>query len=296
MRATIFILFILVLVFSASCVFAQDDVYYKPNNKQKKEKDFNPKKRKINSGYVFIDGKYMEPPYRCKVKGNSLYINNQKACAGPTYRRAIELKKKDIYRAGYPPCVSEDSDWDDRKNCKIEGLNVSYDYMMGMYYLKKYKVDVAYDSIVNYYRHYPNVVSFEEFEDLGSGFYKIICYNGYETLFQFRKDNFIKKYSEKKSQKTNVALERYSEVFKSGLNEGWGFFFNSELSFEKNSSLTESDLIKICMYGSLDSIPSEIMKTFFTNNIKDVINTVLKEYENNYNFKNRIHKSKKMSN
>ena len=42
MRATIFILFILVLVFSASCVFAQDDVYYKPNNKQKKEK-----KRKI---------------------------------------------------------------------------------------------------------------------------------------------------------------------------------------------------------------------------------------------------------
>jgi len=194
---TLKLLFIVpALVFATVFSFAQDDVYYSPNNKQKKEKeekDFNPKKRKINSGYVFIDGKYVEPPYRFKVKGNSLYINKQKACTQPTYSWAIELKKKDIYRAGYPPCVSKDSDWDERKNCKIEGLDVSYDYMMKKYYLKKYKVDVAYDSIVNYYSNYPNVKSFEEFEDLGSGYYKIICYNGYETLYQFDKDNFIKK-------------------------------------------------------------------------------------------------------
>ena len=47
MKTTKIILFILILIFSFSISYAQDDVYYKPNNKQKKEKeekDFNPKK------------------------------------------------------------------------------------------------------------------------------------------------------------------------------------------------------------------------------------------------------------
>ena len=72
---------VLSLVFATVVSFAQDDVYYKPNNKQKKEKeekDFNPKKRKINSGYVFIDGKYVEPPYTIKRKKCGIYINNIK--------------------------------------------------------------------------------------------------------------------------------------------------------------------------------------------------------------------------
>lgn len=47
MKTTKIILFILILIFSFSISYAQDDVYYKPNNKQKKEKeekDFNLKK------------------------------------------------------------------------------------------------------------------------------------------------------------------------------------------------------------------------------------------------------------
>ncbi|MFY9590458.1 MAG: PKD domain-containing protein, partial [Bacteroidales bacterium] len=195
------------------------------------------------------------------------------------------------------PCVSEDSDWDDRKNCKIEGLNVSYDYMMGMYYLKKYKVDVAFDSILNYYRHYPNVASFEEFEDLGSGFYKIICYNGYETLFQFRRDNFIKKYSEKKSQKTNDVLEMYSEVFKSNLNDGIVLFFSSTQSIKEVNLTSEEDIFAICSYNSHDSLPSEnVITSSFTINKKMVIKQVFEEYKNNNSFKNRIQNNKKTNN
>ena len=35
------------------------------------------KTKPINSGFVFIDGKYIEPPYVIKRKENTVQINNQ---------------------------------------------------------------------------------------------------------------------------------------------------------------------------------------------------------------------------
>ncbi|MDD2199801.1 MAG: hypothetical protein PHE08_08775, partial [Bacteroidales bacterium] len=104
-----------------------------------------------------------------------------------------------------------------------------------------------------------------------------------------------KKHSEKKSKKTNDVLEMYSKVFKSGLNEGWVYFLNSELSLKKSGLITESELIEICMYDTLYSVPSEEIVTTFTNNKKDIINEVLEEYKNNNSFKNRVKNAKRLS-
>jgi hypothetical protein len=54
--------YILLLIFSFSL--------YNNSNAQ------NLKSKPINTGYVFIDGEYIEPPYVIKVKGNQIYINN----------------------------------------------------------------------------------------------------------------------------------------------------------------------------------------------------------------------------
>ena len=35
------------------------------------------KTKPINSGFVFIDGKYIETPYVVKRKGDKVYINNE---------------------------------------------------------------------------------------------------------------------------------------------------------------------------------------------------------------------------
>ena len=61
--------------------FAQDDVYYKPNNKQKKRKKRKfliPKKRKINSGYVLLTGSMWNRRILIKRKKCGIYINNIK--------------------------------------------------------------------------------------------------------------------------------------------------------------------------------------------------------------------------
>ncbi|MDY0143758.1 MAG: hypothetical protein RBR97_17875, partial [Bacteroidales bacterium] len=284
---------ILVLVFAAGVLFAQDDVYYNPDNQQTKEKREKLNKRKINTGYVFIDGKYVESPYRLRIKDGNLFINKTQACTQKIY--SDNLKQKDVFRVGYPPCVSRDSDWEERKNCKINGTDISYDYMMKKYFLKQYNIEIAYDSIINYYRHYPNVESFEEFEELNGGVYKIICHNGNELLYQFSRDNFIKKYGKEKSNKSLDVVEMYLDISIHNLKNGYALFFDSDRPVSQKSFMSENDMAYICKTDTIDSLRrAEIIKPYTKN--KNIIKHVLEEYKNNVDFFKRIEKKRKSCN
>ncbi|HOE05174.1 MAG TPA: PKD domain-containing protein [Bacteroidales bacterium] len=57
-------------------VHAQDDVYGPGSNTSTQAKPTKHNGKKITTGYVFIDGKYVEPPYRVKCKDMGVYINN----------------------------------------------------------------------------------------------------------------------------------------------------------------------------------------------------------------------------
>ena len=53
-----------VILFIGCSAFAQEDENIKSGTP-------------INSGFVFIDGKYIEPPYEVKRKGLAIYINGR---------------------------------------------------------------------------------------------------------------------------------------------------------------------------------------------------------------------------
>ncbi|MBN2778551.1 MAG: hypothetical protein JXR36_12960 [Bacteroidales bacterium] len=293
MKTTKLIFSLLALVFAVGISFAQDDVYYNPDNQQtkgKREKREKTNNRKINTGYVFIDGKYVEPPYKVRIKDGNLYINKIQACTQKVY--FDNLKPKNVFRVGYPPCISKDSDWEARNNCKINGTDISYDQMMKKYYLQEFSAEIAYDSIINYYRHYPNVESFEEFEELNEGVYKIICHNGNEVLYQFSRDNFMKKYGEEKSNKSLDVVGMYLDISKHTLKNGYALFFDSNRPVDQNSFMSENDMLYICKTDTIDSLRmAKIIKPYSKNN--NIIKHVLEEYKNNDVFFKRIEKNQK---
>ncbi|MDD3685269.1 MAG: PKD domain-containing protein, partial [Bacteroidales bacterium] len=289
------LLSIVFLLIANTSSFAQDDAYGNDDDFESQTKESKKSGKKINSGYVFIDGKYIEPPYRFKVKNGNLFVNNKQACTEKSYN-TIELKKKDIYRAGYPPCISEESDWTERNNCKIGNTNVTYNEMMKQYYLKNYKVEGAYDSLINYYRNYPNVISFEEFEELNGGVYKIICYNGNEILFQLDREKFIKRHSDEnvdKNKNVDKTIKMYIEIFQDNLREECAIFFQSNRSLKEKSLITENELFAICSQDTLSNAIPEDVITSFTRNKVSVIKSVLEEYEGNDSFKKRLLKQQR---
>lgn len=156
------------LVFATVVSFAQDDVYYKPNNKQKKEKeekDFNPKKRKINSGYVFIDGKYVEPPYTIKRKKCGIYINNIKItkCHLISDKRSTIKIRKD---PGSPKNIDKMDNINVVFRDTILEYNINYVLANYYYYYGKYSDDKAMRLMKEFFQGLPNIKSVEGEETL----------------------------------------------------------------------------------------------------------------------------------
>lgn len=88
----------LLCVFTIS--FAQDDVYYNENNSTKEQKT-KTSKRKINSGYVFIDGKYIEPPYKVRSKGMAVYINGVQVTQAKEIKRLFKSEERSWLASWY---------------------------------------------------------------------------------------------------------------------------------------------------------------------------------------------------
>ena len=155
-----------VILFIGCSAFAQEDENIKSGTP-------------INSGFVFIDGKYIEPPYEVKRKGLAIYIN------GIQVTKELEDEKKPIEcntRLGIPPCINKLSTSKEWNSCKLQNSDVPYLLAMGNYYITHYEFDLALDSIINFYRNLPNVASLVNYD---KEIWEITLYNGdkFKMLF-----------------------------------------------------------------------------------------------------------------
>ena len=289
MRATIFILFILVLVFSASCVFAQDDVYYKPNNKQKKEKeekDFNPKKRKINSGYVFIDGKYVEPPYEVEQRGMAVIINGTKIIKMQMPKSSYNFKKCPRMPTETLNKNSELSEIFKIKHPDYEG---AYIYVIEKYYLEKYPYSIACDSIKRLYANLPNVKSIEN-QNNREDIFTMSSYNGESRVYSlspYGKRHSIaygpesKEYYSKKRLISSAKGEAQSIREKLEQNKMVFFFVDKDLVNRANSYTINQDksrqVYEILQSDIEDNKKFDSLDDIFSN--KEFLKKLIREYQ-----------------
>ncbi len=142
-----------------------------------------------SSGFVFIDGKYIEPPYDVKQKGLAVYINGIKVT------KELEMETPPYsydQRLGVPPCLDKNSSLEDYIKCKEPNQGLPYLVAMFYYYFGKYDYKQAYDSILTYYRTFPNIKNINIIDE---SYIEVTSYNN-ETrkeLFAFQ----MKEYSQK---------------------------------------------------------------------------------------------------
>ena len=106
----------------------------------------------INSGFVFIDGKYIESPYIIERKGLELYINNIRIHVSELETNPF----KNGYRAPIPTGITKYS-------TREETSRLSREYMKSRfkYFFSKYPYQQALDSVVESYRVLPSVKEIE---------------------------------------------------------------------------------------------------------------------------------------
>lgn len=226
----------MLIVFVSYHSFAQDDVYYTPNNKQKKEKeekDFNPKKRKINSGYVFIDGKYVEPPYRVKRRGLSIYVNDYKIGEYDVPK----TEKRIVYKThpGLPPNINKMDSIDAMMNARIEGTDIKYSTAIKSYLYTNYSYESSVDSLREYIASFPNIKSVS-----GEGLIDVEAYNGHKRKILISSSSFRKSYkaynSKEKKLNHKRSLRKYLHQvigdYKSQLNQGDVFFIFQDTNLQ----------------------------------------------------------------
>jgi len=142
--------FFILLFFVCNFVFAQKEEKIRPG-------------KPINTGFVFIDGKYIEPPYYVKRKGLAVYIN------GIQITKEFKQEKNPFtynHHLGIPPCLNKNSSLDDIIKCKEPFENLPYLAAMTQYYYKNYEYYTAIDSIAAYIRSFPNIKRLEKNGDL----------------------------------------------------------------------------------------------------------------------------------
>jgi len=116
----------------------------------------------INTGYVFIDGKFIEPPYEFKNKNNKFYLNN--ILIGQTTEKVPNLRKlyNQIYRPYVPKNIDTNGGYQYFLSLRDTVFNVGIPSLAKYYYYKHYSYDAAIDSIIEYYRKFPNIESLEK--------------------------------------------------------------------------------------------------------------------------------------
>jgi hypothetical protein len=88
----------------------------------------------VNSGYVFIDGKYIEPPYKIKARKDYIIINGIKALKlkRPKPQKKLKIPKE---FPGYPPDTLIGGEAFKYRNPKTGNFMVADAYT---YYYNKY--------------------------------------------------------------------------------------------------------------------------------------------------------------
>lgn len=153
MKSQINILFIsLCLLLSAFTTFSQNE-------------------EPINSGAVFIDGKYVESPYIITLSdGNQVFINGISICITQNSVKHEQISQKPVI----PDCLNKFSRREEINDCYFHEHNISYVKAASLYFIENYDYEIANDSIIHYYKHLPNI---ESITQKNGQFYIVKFYN-----------------------------------------------------------------------------------------------------------------------
>lgn len=158
-------IFFAFFVITASCFNLFSQVDNISNSKMQSEE--------IKTGHVFIDGKYIEPPYIIKKEGTQIFINDNLVF---DYQRPVSpfgFKQKPIANFNE---LDQNSPLGDIFKVRDTAYNKPLVNVICSYYLEKHEYSVACDSIAEFYRSLPNVKSFINYPDKVDAF-EMISYN-----------------------------------------------------------------------------------------------------------------------
>ncbi|MBN2777872.1 MAG: T9SS type A sorting domain-containing protein [Bacteroidales bacterium] len=136
----------------------------------------------IKTGHVFIDGKYIEPPYIVKREGTQIFINNNLVFDYQRPTSPFDFKQKPIANFNE---LDQNSPLDDIFKVRDTAYNKPLVNVICSYYLEKYEYSVACDSIAEFYRSLPNVKSFTNYPSKVDAF-EMISYNDESKPFSLQ--------------------------------------------------------------------------------------------------------------
>lgn len=132
----------------------------------------NKKTEAIQSGFVFIDGKFIEPPYTVERKGMIVYLNDIQIVQEKKVltKNDFLLPKKDC---GIPPSLKKNDSIDNIYIDKVNEYNESYISVKLNYLYINYDFEIARGKALEYFRLLPNIKLAE-----GSDIVEVEAYNG----------------------------------------------------------------------------------------------------------------------
>lgn len=190
---------------------------------------FSQNEKQINSGAVFIDGKYVEPPYRVSISdGNQVFINGISICTTQNSENHEQISQKPVI----PNCLSKFSSIEDITDCYLPGQNLTYVKAASLYFIQNYDYEIANDSIIEYYKHLPNI---ESITQKNGSFYTVKFYDGRVLTMYFSAERLRQRYPKNEQtghlesvDKANLIEIQISQIQALLKNNKLLFFFSDE--------------------------------------------------------------------
>ncbi len=201
----------------------------------------------VDSGFVFIDGEYIEPPYHVQIKSDEIFINDKIVFENGFDE--IDITKYDEYPEINLEIFSNNYDLENY----IYKENIQYERWLRLFFLKKYSYFEAIDHIINFYKRLEFVDDVRYDEEAGILF--IEYKNGVKRKYSIGFDkNFLitqLKYTRK------LIAENNQKYIIQELNSG------RVKSYSKRGELTTSvkSLLEIVSKLENKNIPKEYKKT-----------------------------------
>ena len=109
----------------------------------------------INSGFVFIDGKYIKAPYCIETRDHAIYINGLLLMS----KRSIINPYFFDHDPGIPPNVTKDMTLDESFSLKEPTRNIRYIAAKQWYLFSHFSYEEAYEKTITYFENLPNIKS-----------------------------------------------------------------------------------------------------------------------------------------
>jgi len=167
---------------------------------------FSQNEKPINSGAVFIDGKYVEPPYIITLSdGNQVFINGISICTTQNSVKHEQIIQKPVI----PNCLSKFSSFEDITDCYLPGQNLTYVKAASLYFIENYDYEIANDSIIEYYKHLPNI---ESITQKNGPFYIVKFYNGRVCTMCFSVDRLRQLYPKNEQTGHLESIDKATQI------------------------------------------------------------------------------------